>query len=322
MLIFLYGEDQFRSQQKLKEIKNKYLKSDKTGSGLSVFDCDEKKIEGKEIISIINTPNLLAPKRLIIIKRMIASFSTPEQKELLDFLKINIKKIKASQDSIVIFWEANQPKRNNALYKFLNKTKKQNFEKLEGYKLTQWVLKMLALISPDTHITKKALEKLIIYCAGDSASLFSELEKLINYSQNNLIEEKEVEILVKAHLNSNIFQVIDALGNRNKKEALTLLHEHLISGEDPYYLMSMFIYQFRNLIRIADYKERGVISEYEIAKSAKLHPFVVKKSLAQLNHFSLNQLKVIYTELSKIDEKIKQGKTTIQLALDKFIAEL
>jgi len=322
MLFFLYGEDTFRSQQKVKEIKDKYFKNDKTGSGLSIFDCEEEKAVIPQIINIINTPNLLAPKRLIIVKRIIASFSTPEQKELLDFLKTNFLKIKANQEVVVVFWEANQPKRNNALYKFLNKTQKQNFEKLTGAKLTQWVIKSLALIKADQQITREALEKLIIYCAGDSALLFSELKKLTNYSQTNSIDEKAVEVLVKARLNSNIFQVIDALGNKNKKEALNLLHEHLVAGEDPYYLMSMFIYQFRNLLKIIDFQEKGVSSEYEIAKVVHLHPFVVKKGLAQLRLFNFKQLKAIYFKLSKLDEKIKRGQLTIQLALDKFIAEL
>ena len=322
MLIFLYGEDQFRSQQKLKEIKDKYLKSDKTGSGLSLFDCEEKEISVAQITTTINTPNLLASKRLIIIKRMIASFPVPEQKEMLTFLKANLKKVKNNQDVVIIFWEANQPKRNKALYKFLIKEQKQDFKKLTGVKLTQWVLKRLSILDSNTQITKEALEKLIIYCAGDSAVLDSELQKLINYSQTQTIEGEDVEILVKARLNSNIFQVIDALGNKNKKKALNLLHEHLTAGEDAYYLMSMFIYQFRNLIKIADCQGQGENSEYAIAKLTKLHPFVVKKSLSQLNHFSLTQLKIILLNLSQLDEKIKRGKITINLALDKFIAEL
>ena len=184
------------------------------------------------------------------------------------------------------------------------------------------MIKSLALIKADQQITREALEKLIIYCAGDSALLFSELKKLTNYSQTNSIDEKAVEVLVKARLNSNIFQVIDALGNKNKKEALNLLHEHLVAGEDPYYLMSMFIYQFRNLLKIIDFQEKGVSSEYEIAKVVHLHPFVVKKGLAQLRLFNFKQLKAIYFKLSKLDEKIKRGQLTIQLALDKFIAEL
>jgi len=326
MLIFLYGNDQFRSHQKLIEIKNKYLKSDKTGSGLSVFDCEEEKEIGQKIKNIINTPNLLAPKRLLIVKRIIDQSSDQEQKKVLEFLKTNLKKIDQNKNVVVVFWENNQPKKSNALYKFLeshlDKTRKQNFVKLSGIKLETWVLKTLKEIDPNAQISDQALKKLIAYCAGNSLLLFSEMQKLTNYTAGQMISEKEVELLVRARLNSNIFQMVDALGNNNKKEALELLYMHLENGDDPYYLMSMFFYQFRNLLKVADFKNQGIFSEYEIAKMAKLHPFVVKKSLRQINSFSWARLKEVYKQLGVLDTQIKTGKINIKLALDKFVVEL
>ena len=62
MIIFLFGDDALRSSQKISEIKNKFLSSDKSGSGLSVFDYSEEKEASKKIIDTLNTPNLLAPK--------------------------------------------------------------------------------------------------------------------------------------------------------------------------------------------------------------------------------------------------------------------
>jgi DNA polymerase III subunit delta len=131
-----------------------------------------------------------------------------------------------------------------------------------------------------------------------------------------------VELLVKANLAGNIFEMIDALGNKNKKAALKLLHRHLKNGEDPFYIFSMFVYQFRNLLKVADYKENGGLAEKEIANASKLHPFVVKKSLNQINNFSLDRLKKVYQKLGNLDLKIKTGKIDIKLALDKFIVEL
>ena len=43
MIIFLYGEDGFRSQEKLKGIKDKFLEKNSSGSGLSYFDFEEDK---------------------------------------------------------------------------------------------------------------------------------------------------------------------------------------------------------------------------------------------------------------------------------------
>ena len=71
MIIFLYGEDYFRSNQKIFEIRKKFLSTDKSGSGLSVFDYEEEKEVFKKIQNALNISNLLATKRLIIVKNSI-----------------------------------------------------------------------------------------------------------------------------------------------------------------------------------------------------------------------------------------------------------
>ena len=63
-------------------------------------------------------------------------------------------------------------------------------------------------------------------------------------------------------------------------------------------------------------------NEYEIAKMTRMHPFVIKKSLAQLRNFSFPRLEKIYRKLGAMDLMIKIGKMDIRLALDKFVAEL
>ena len=322
-MIFLYGDDIFRSRRKLLEIKQKYAKSDKSGSGLSVFDCEEEKSAGEKIINVMNTGNLLAPKRLLIVKNGLTFLSDEEQDKILNYLEKNKKNVENDKNTVAIFWEGGMPKKNNKLFKFLDKnSKKQNFEKLTGIKLAQWALKILKEINPLAKISKSALDKLTAYCAENNFLLFHEMQKLANYAENEMINEAEVELLVKANLGGNIFRTIDALGTGDKKEALKLLHNHLEKGDDPFYLLAMFSHQFRNMLKVADLKENENMNEYEISKTAKLHPFVVKKSLAQIRNFPLAHLKEIYRRLSELDLKVKTGKIDIKLALDKFIAEL
>lgn len=321
MLIFLYGDDQFRSHQKLLEIKQKYLNSDKSGSGLSCFDLEEG-AEAQKIIGTLQTSNLLAPKRLVIIKRIFQA-SEAEREKILQYLKKYGAELADDKDRVVVFWEDGRPKKSDKLFKNLEKiARKQEFPKLAGAKLGQWILKRMNELDAKANISKAALEKLIVYCGDDSAVLNSEIEKLISYADGELIGEKDLELLTRAKLDGNIFTTVDALGTNNKREALRLLHQHLEKGDDPFYLMSMFVYQFRNLLRVADLRERERAGEYEIAKLTKLHPFVVKKSLSQLRSYSLPRLRKIYATLLDIDLKAKTGKLDMKLALDKFVAEL
>lgn len=318
MLIFLYGEDSFRSNQKLTELKNKFLQSDKIGSGLSIFDFDEKNESARKLMDVLSTPSLLAPKRLVIVKKIAGS---TEAEEILEYLEKNKKEILEEKDLVVVFWEEGVPKKSARLAKFLEtNSKKQNFEKLLGLKLSQWVVKRVKEISDKSGITKPALDKLLAYVGSDMYVLDREIQKLVNY-KNGLIKDGDVDLLVKTNVNTNIFNTIDALAGNNKKMALKLLHQHLEKGDDPFYILSMFVYQFRNLIKVADLKEVGM-NEFQIGKASKLHPFVVKKSLGQIRNFPLERLKNIYCKLARADAEIKTGKIDIKLALDKFIVEL
>jgi len=321
MVIFFYGDDQFRSHQKLIEIKNKYLQSDKSGSGLSSFDFADKS-DAKNIIEVCSMLNLLAPKRLVTIKRIISHGLETEQKILLEYLEKNKKSLVEDKDLVIVFWEENALKKTNKLFKLLgNIGKKQEFSKLTGAKLNAWILKRIKELDGSANISKTALDKLISYSGSETLILESEIQKLVNYASGRMIDDTDIEDLVRANVDANIFATIDCLATGNKKQALNLLHNHLAKGDDPFYIMSMFVYQFRNLIKIADLAEKNT-SEYEIARLTKMHPFVIKKSMGQLRNFSFSKLKKIYNKLLDIDIKVKTGKMDMRLALDMLVAEI
>lgn len=324
MLIFLYGQDSFRSSRKMLEIKKKFLASDSIGSGLSLFDFGDKSSKEKtKLLDAFGMPNLLAPKRLIIIKNLLAFGLADQQKEVAEFLKSKVARISEDKDIVAVFWEADLPKKSQALFKFLEKnSKSQNFQKLSPMKISQWVLLELKEIDSKSTISQSALDMLIVYTEGDTRTLRCELEKLVNFCEGRMIDEQDVELLVRAKVDASIFETIDALAGRNKKTALTLLHRHIAKGEDPLYLLTMMVYQFRNILQIADLQKQYGVQDQEIAKLTKLHPFVVRKSLAQSRNFTLERLKEIYKNLSVMDTQIKTGKMQAILALERFIVQL
>jgi len=340
MILFLYGNDNFRSWGKAVAIKNKFLRKDKIGSGLSIVDFEENN-ERIKLSEIAGVQGLFSSKRLVVIKNLILSGTSGDQQEVLDFLKTGAKNIQASQDTVLVFWEKELPRKNNKLFKFLlANSKNQNFEKLSGGKLSAWALKRIQNLGGK--ISQPALNKLIIYVGNDLLQMNNEIEKLTSYVscskyhvasikgkniENQLlkerqIQEQDVNLLVKSKIEANIFETIDALASRNKKIALKLLHDQLEKGDDPFYIFSMYVYQFRNLLKIGGFYFQGNTNQYEIAKAAKLHPFVAQKGIAQLRGFTLIQLKKIYKRLGELDLQIKTGKIDIVLALDRFVVSI
>jgi len=146
-----------------------------------------------------------------------------------------------------------------------------------------------------------------------------ENEVLFGHKNRQKIEVADVRLLVKSKIESDIFKTIDAISQKNKKQAIFLIHKHLETGDSPHYLLSMINFQFRNLLIIKDLIEKNR-PYYAILKISKLHPFVVKKSYQEANKFTFPELKKIYQKIFQVDLDIKTGRVSPEAALDLFLA--
>src|SRR3989339_652782 len=72
MLIFLYGEDSFRSRNKLNELKEKFLREiDPQGNSLSTIDGSMANFS--QINESISPSSLFASKRMVVIENIFAN---------------------------------------------------------------------------------------------------------------------------------------------------------------------------------------------------------------------------------------------------------
>jgi len=304
VVIFLYGPDTYSSRQKLNQIIEKYKAKHKTGLNLNYLDMEE--VDLTALKEIIETRPMFKEKKLVILENVFGK-NSQWQKELIDYLKE--KDIKNEQEIILVFYEKESCLAGSGkgeLFKFLTKKPVlyQEFKNLEGIKLENWIKKEVTKYGKE--IEEKAIKKLVAEVGSDLWQMANEVNKLISYKDDKVIKEKDVEILVKPKIDTNIFATIDAIAYRDKKKALKLLHQHLEKKDDEIYLLTMFIYQFRNLLKLKDLVEKGV-PFYQLAKRTGLHPFVVKKSWEQIKKFSLKELKKIYQKLLFLDLEIKIG---------------
>ena len=291
-------------QKKLGEIIESHKKACK--SGLSLKYLEEENFNLSEIKNEVQTVSMFEEKKLLILKNLVSADG------LLDLLK----KIKNSRDAntvVVIIYEEGKIKKTDPLFKFLKSSAKiQEFPLLEGENLKNWVKK--EFLAHKAEVSPGATEKLINFVGNDLWHMDNEIKKLINYKFRGKTEESDVDLLVRPKIEPNIFKTIDAIAQKNTKQALFFLKAHLEKGDNPLYLFSMVNYQFRNLLIIKDLIEKNR-PYYIILKTANLHPFVVKKSYEQAKKFSFLELKKIYRKIFQADLAIKTGKIGPETAL-------
>lgn len=314
MIIFLYGSDTYRSQKKANELIAKYKTKYKSGLNLHRLDFLCQDLEDLKQLSVSRP--MFQEKKLIILENIFKK-NNEEQKKIKKFFQEN--NFEKSKEIILLIYEKQIPEKQTELFK--NLTKKPNifqkFENLEGVKLENWVRE--EVVKREKKIENKALKKLIEYTGGNLWRIINEIEKLVLYSlDKEIISENEVDLLVKEEISLNIFHTVDALAKRDKKTALRLLYQHLAQKENENYLLTMFVYHFRNLLRVKDLAEKG-ISFYQVLQKTGLPSFVVKKLFEQIKNFNPEELKKFYSKLLNADIAIKAGKIEPKVALDMLV---
>jgi len=323
MIIFIYGEDTYRSSQKLKEIKDKFIKEvDESSMNLTTLDGAGLKFE--EFNQQVKASPFLSRKRMIIVKNLISDNKSKEiQKEVVELL--NQKGKKDDDANIIVFWEStdhSKTKSKNALWDRLIKEKfAQEFKPLTPTQLNSWVQNQIEI--QGGKIEKQAIPLLASAVGNDLWQMNNEITKLINYRKNKIITQQDIESLVKAKYDDDIFKLVDALGNKDKKQAVKLISDQLNLGSNEMYLLSMLIRQFRILLLIKDLQnDNQGISKDQIAKELRLHPYVAQKALYQSRNFKFAQLKLIYQYLLNIDLQIKTSSAKPKLLFDMFVAQI
>ncbi len=327
MIIFLYGQDTYRSRQKLNEIIGQYKKIHKTGLNLKYYDFQKDSFENFR--DQIQQTSMFKEKKLAILKNVFSNQDFKEKflKNSKNFLKLKTraavkgeKKDLSSSSDTILFYEENKISEKDKFFNFLKtKAKTQNFELLTGEKLKNWLRPEFFKLK--TEINPEALNKLIEFAGNDLWSLTNEIKKLVSFKSGKKIEIKDIELLVKPKIETDIFKTIDALALKNKKIALEFIHKHLEKGDSPLYLLSMINFQFRNLLIVKDLTEKN-LSPFAISRIAGLHPYVVKKTYFQAQKFTFEELKKIYQKIFEVDLAIKTGKLEPETALDLLIAEI
>jgi DNA polymerase-3 subunit delta len=310
MIIFLYGPDTYRSRQKLNEIIEYYKKIHKSGLNLKFFR--EEKMDFQNFLDEMKQAPMFKEKKLAVLFDV---FSNPEFKK--GFLEKGRDLLKSG--NIFLIYEINQISEKDPLFLFLKKfAKVQEFKLLEAEKLKNWVKKRF--LNYKMEIENHALEKLINFVGNDLWQMENEIKKLVSYKLKSKsgISAKDIELLIKPKIETDIFKTIEAMGQRNKKKALKFIKAHLEKGDSPIYLFSMIHFQFRNLLIIKDLMEKN-LSPYG---SNYLHPYVIKKTIPLLEKFSFLELKKIYQRIFQLDLDIKTGKIEPEIALDLLIAEI
>jgi len=319
MFYLFHGEDEFSRSETLADFKKKMGDPGLAELNTTVFDGS--KVTLSELQHVCDSIPFMAERRLVIVEGLLTRLEPKGQKEYLEKLTQYLKRLPES--TRLVFVEDRSIGKSNPVHKLALADERghvKEFKPPQRRGLNRWIEERVK--KKGGQINTAAVETLAAFVGNDLRLLDQEIEKLVAYVDwARPISEDDVRLLVSYVQEANVFEMVDALGQRDGQRAAKLLHQLLDEGEHPLALLGMIVRQFRIMIQVKELSGQG-LSQQDMATRLKLHPFVVKKTTRQAMNFSMEQLEAIYRKLLETDVAIKTGKMDEVLALDMLVVGL
>jgi len=318
MILLFHGPDAFSRAEEIAKLKQD---TDPALADLSTTTLDGRQISVADLILACNTLPFLSRQHFVIVEGMAARQGKDFWEEVVEYLP------KVPETTTLIFSEDEPVDSKHPLFKLIlaqGRERIRHFSMLKGGELERWIAGRAR--RKGAHIEPRAVQELALSTGGELRLLDIELEKLATYAgEAKAITLDDVRLLVSDVREESIFALVDALGERNGRMAIHLLHQLLDDSRDSgqaLYILSMMARQFRLLLQVKELAGQRA-SVNDIMRALRLnHSFIAEKLLGQARNYSLERLREIYARLQALDVTLKTGGMDTLLALDLFVAEV
>jgi DNA polymerase-3 subunit delta len=335
-VVLLYGDDELALEERLAELVGRLGDPATATINISRFDAARLDLEG--FASQLMAAPFLSPRRMIVLDLGPATGRRPDvPARVFDLLE------SMPETSIVVAlervdYEASQRRPRNArpgaggsppgasaFFRWVQdhpgRAVARQHRSPRGPTFERWAVERARRHGAE--IDGRAAALLGEVTAEDTRLADQELRKLADYvNRERPISAADLELLTPFHTETDVFGMVDAIGGRQGSKAMRTM-QHLLAEEDPRYVFTMIVRQFRLLLLARDAVDHGLSPQQVLAESPhRLPSFVADKVGRQALGFSLEQLSEIYRELLALDIASKSGRADLTLGLESLVATL
>lgn len=272
---------------------------------MSVFT--DENTDMSAILSALKSIPMMDERRVVVL-RDIAVKKADELSTLVDYLK------KPLSSTVLIIIDSN----GSAVYKKLESLcELVDCSPLDNVMLSKLIVSQLA--TTGVKINNDAAELLIQYCNGDYTRINNEVIKLGNMlNQGEVVTSQMVVELVHREVEYDVFELSNAIGNKNGKLAMQIINNLLYKKESPLKLLMLIMSNFRRMFYAISTKESNI----DIANKLGVKEYSIKIAKQVGAKFTPAQLKRILDLGASLDYKIKSGQMNEKNALIYFVTNI
>ncbi len=304
MIITLTGNNNFMLSRELEQLKSKFISE---SGDLAYEKLDGEEVAAERLIEAANSLPFLIPQKLVVLRAPSA------QKQFTENIESILKAVPETTQLVIL-----EPKidKRSVYFKVLKaKTDFRELNELDQGKLSNWIVQY----AKDAGGTIKTVDaQYLIERIGQNQQMIAgELDKLLNFEAN--IARQSIDLLTEPSPQSTIFTLLDAAFSGKAQKVVEIYLEQRKQKVEPQQIIAMLAWQLHVLAVV---KTAGDKSIDQIAKEAKLNPFVVRKTMNIARQISLPKLKKLIAEALKLDVAVKSENIDTDEALQEYMLSL
>ena len=268
-----------------------------------------KGISVKELIDLGETLPFFGERRLIVVEN--SGFFTSSQDELAAYMK------EMPETTCFLFVEKDVDKRNK-LYKAVSTLGyAAHMGAPDERTLIRWIVGLLR--AEQRGMTEQTLRYFLERIDTDMENIRRELDKLVVYTDGQMeITREDIDAVCTVHTESQIFDMVKVIAEKNQSRALGLYYELITQKEPPMKILYWITRQFNQLYQIKELQSKGY-PDHIIAERMGVRDFIVRKNKALCQSFSLGELRRAVEMCVEREEDVKTGRLNDRMAVELLI---
>ena len=318
------GNETYLRDWAISEIKKKYI--DKSFKTLNLVQLEGKDVKADDIIGACETLPFMSDIKIVIVadSPFVSSSkggNVKEEEKLINYIK------NVNETTCLIFLVDGEKvdKRKKIIKRIKSNGAIIEFTRIKDEKLNKWIDKKFK--ENNKKISIRNINYFIDNIGYDEMNsnktlydLENEVNKICNYvGDKTEIVREDIDSIVTKSLQNNIFELVDAMGRKNVRKALTIFNEMILLNQPVQLIFHMIVRQLRLLLMVKLLQQKGYTLAI-IAQKLKLRNFVARKLIEQNKNFTEKRLESELKRCLKIDEDVKRGKIDSKLAIEILIA--
>lgn len=302
----LYGEEAYLKKQYKDKLRNAMVSPD---DSMNYAYYEGKGIPVNEVIDLAETLPFFAERRLIVLED--TGFFKSASPELADYIK------EMPDTTAMIFVETEIDKRGKLYKAVQNCGRVIEMGRQDETTLIRWVLGNVK--RENKQISEQTVRHFLTKVGTDMENIQKELEKLFCYTlEQDSITIDDVESICTTQITNRIFDMVNAVADKEQKKALDYYYDLLALKEPPMRVLFLLTRQFKLLLEVK-VLDRQNYDRRTISEKTGLSPFVVGKYQMQAKTFTDVQLRSILEDSAQIEEDVKTGNLNDILGVELFI---